>query len=108
MCDRQGDDYTITVYDVNDTGRESGFVDQVCKFECSQGCDLRRLKILLISMNTIKWRVEPTFRTMVLPVARAGPIFHATMAYAMYISLVGGMVLQYSKFKDTPRGSSMV
>jgi len=36
-------DDTITGYDVNDTRRETGFVDKVCKFECSQGRDLRRL-----------------------------------------------------------------
>lgn len=34
---------TITVYDVDDTRRETSFVDKICEFECSQGRDLRRL-----------------------------------------------------------------
>jgi hypothetical protein len=39
----EGNAYTITVYDVDDTRRETGFIDKACEFECSQGRDFRRL-----------------------------------------------------------------
>jgi hypothetical protein len=39
----EGNAYTMTVYYVDDTRRETSFVDKTCEFECSQGRDLRRL-----------------------------------------------------------------
>ena len=39
----EGNAYTIAVYDVDDTRRETSFIDKACEFECSQGRDLRRL-----------------------------------------------------------------
>jgi hypothetical protein len=33
----KGNDHTITVYDVDDAKWETGFIDEICEFECSQG-----------------------------------------------------------------------
>ena len=33
----EGSDYTITIDDVDNTRRETGFIDEACEFECRQG-----------------------------------------------------------------------
>ena len=44
----------------------------------------------------VRGKLNLTFRTVVLPVARAGPIFHATIDYAKYISW-GGRCINIEK-----------
>ena len=38
--ENESNGYTITSYDVNDTRRETGFVNKACKFERSKWCYL--------------------------------------------------------------------
>ena len=76
----EGNAYTITVYYVDDTRRETSFVDKACEFQCSEGRDLRRLKVHLNENDLITFKKpDRTFRTVVLPVARAGPILNAAI-----------------------------
>ena len=80
----EGNAYTITVYDVDDTRRKTSFVDKACEFQCSERRDLRWLadhqKIHLNENDLVSLKKpDLTFRTVILPVARAGPILNAAI-----------------------------
>ena len=62
-------------------------------------------KVNLNETELVNTKLNLTFRIVVLPVARAGPIFHATIALIKCISRTLDV---YYVNTNTPKGSSTV